>query len=133
MSKLLVFGWLLFLGSLAFAGTVGVLTGRLTGWPPILGRPPSADSVVPGAPSKAAATPSTMLVGNTDGIGVALRRLPGTEDRMKAWPDGTRLVVLGEERRTSGRVWKKVRDPEGNEGWVAAEYLVTPPTTPPAR
>ena len=34
-----------------------------------------------------------------------------------------RLADLGEQRSEAGRVWRRVRTPEGQEGWVAAELL----------
>jgi hypothetical protein len=59
-------------------------------------------------------------------------------DRIVAWPDGTRMESLFQEERADGRLWRRVRDPQGNVGWVPAEYLVavestaSPPTPQPA-
>lgn len=63
-------------------------------------------------------------VGNTGGEGVYLRRTPVMADRVVAWPDGTRLEILGDETWSDGRTWRLVRDPSGNVGWVPTAYLV---------
>ncbi len=74
-------------------------------------------------------TATTLVVGNTGGDGVWLRRSPAMADRLRAWPDGTAMVVVGEDREAEGRVWKNVKDPAGNVGWIPAEYLVRPTAT----
>ena len=82
------------------------------------------------------------LVGNTDGDGVYLRRTPNMDDRIKAWPDRTEMLVIGPDVRSQGRTWKSVQDPEENVGYVPAEYAICPdptiqaessPTHPPAQ
>lgn len=72
----------------------------------------------------ALAEPRTVVVGNTGGIGVYIRRTPRMEDKLVAWPDGTVLEVVGDDAHAEGRLWKKVRDPRGNVGWVPAEFTV---------
>jgi len=71
-----------------------------------------------------------MLVNNVGTDGLSLRRSPGIGQRIKVWPDGTALTDLGESAEQGGKTWKRVRDPEGNEGWVAADFLVS--ANPPA-
>jgi hypothetical protein len=39
------------------------------------------------------------------------------------------MVVIGEDRQVDGTVWKHVRDPDGNVGWVPAEYLAPAPSS----
>ena len=34
------------------------------------------------------------------------------------------MVVVGEDGQAGGGTWKNVRDSDGNEGWLATEYLV---------
>ncbi|MBI4504541.1 MAG: hypothetical protein HY691_03315 [Chloroflexi bacterium] len=70
--------------------------------------------------------PEVLAVGNTGGDGVYLRRTPRLSDRLRAWPDRTPMVVVGEDVEAEGRLWKRVRDPVGNVGWVPAPYLVAP-------
>ena len=74
----------------------------------------------------------TLYVGKTDGDGVFIRRNVNTTDRIKPWPDGTEMVVVGPAVAAGGRVWRNVRDPDGNTGFVPSEYLVeTLPTAVP--
>jgi SH3-like domain-containing protein len=35
------------------------------------------------------------------------------------------VAPLGEETRIDGRLWRRVRAPDGAEGWMAGEYLRT--------
>lgn len=88
---------------------------------------PSATAAVTAAtPSPTTAptpTPREYVIANTGGDGVFIRRTPDQEDRIKAWPDGTRMVVIGDDLERDGILWRTVRDPDGNEGWIPAEYL----------
>jgi hypothetical protein len=70
-------------------------------------------------------------VGNTGGLGVALRRSPRWDDRVAgaAWPDRTVLVVLeeglpGDDGVGGSAPWLRVRDPAGREGYVPARLVV---------
>ena len=66
----------------------------------------------------------TLFVGRTNGEGVYIRRQVDSTDRIRVWPDGTKLVVVGPAVAAGGRVWRSVRDPDGNVGFVPSEYLV---------
>lgn len=66
-------------------------------------------------------------VANTGGDGVALRPSPGSDEAIRAWSDGTVMVIVGSDRQEQGSTWRNVRDPEGNVGWVAAAFLVPAP------
>ena len=88
---------------------------------PVGGRPTETSAPAIG-PTAASAT--VLYVGHTEGIGVFVRRTPSLADKLKAWPDGTPMVVVGADRQQGGQNWKNVRDPDGNVGWVPAEYLV---------
>ena len=71
-------------------------------------------------------------VGNTGGEGVYVRKTPRLEDRIRAYADKTRLIVIGSDVESEGRIWKHVRAPDGAEGYVPVEYTVqdlSPPTT----
>ncbi|MBI3978714.1 MAG: hypothetical protein HY331_11070 [Chloroflexi bacterium] len=81
---------------------------------------PSPTPTQPPTPSPAA---NALSVGNTGGIGVYIRRTPAMADKITAWPDGTRMTVVGTDRQAEGRNWKNVRAPDGTVGWVPAEYL----------
>lgn len=80
--------------------------------PPALAQPPA---------------PANLVVNNVGPDGVSLRRTPGTSGtRIKVWKDGTQMADLGESADQDGKAWRKVRDPDGNVGWTAAEFLADP-------
>ncbi|GEM_PF-7090097 len=64
------------------------------------------------------------LVANTGGIGTYLRRTPKLTDRLRAWPDKTIMLIVGQDTTADDITWKNVRDPAGNVGWVPSPYLV---------
>ncbi len=64
-----------------------------------------------------------VVVANTDARGVFLRRTPRMDDTLTAWPDGTRLLVVGGGAESQGRRWVHVVDPGGQVGWVPEEYV----------
>lgn len=80
--------------------------------------------------------PEWLVVANTGGQGAYIRSNPASDERIKAWLDGTRMQVIGPDQEVEGVSWKRVRDPAGNEGWVPAQYLApapgAPAPTPPA-
>ncbi len=72
-------------------------------------------------------------VGNTGGDGVYLRASTDIDaKKIKAWPDGTPMLVIESDREIDGKLWRTVRDPDGNEGFILTEYLVTYQTPTPA-
>lgn len=90
-----------------------------------------------GAGAAPVTTADVIYVGNTGGVGVFLRRTPQAADRLKAYPDNTRLAVIGPDVGAEGRIWRHVRAPDGVEGYVPAQYTsgqpvptVTPAPTP---
>jgi hypothetical protein len=89
--------------------------------------PGSGQAAVPAALTQPPAPPR-LVVSNVGQDGLSLRRSPGTGDRVKVWPEKTELADLGEAAEHSGKSWRKVRDPDGNVGWVAAEFLADPAT-----
>jgi hypothetical protein len=118
------------------AAVAGLASGR---WNPAatLGqaRPDPAPAVTTTAAPAASPSPAEKApgqsaagvyveVGNTDGEGVYLRRTPSMADRLVAWPDGTRLEVIGPDVENEGRKWKRVRDPSRQEGYVPEQYTV---------
>lgn len=80
---------------------------------------PATSTTVPATPT---ATPSALVVANTGGDGVYVRKT-ANGDKVKAWPDGTALVPVGSDQQVSGKNWRNVKDPDGNVGWVPAEYV----------
>lgn len=80
------------------------------------------------APPTAPPAPSFYVVGGTDGLGLLLRPQPSTDGAALATiPDGTRVERIGEDVAGADRVWRKVRTPSGQEGYVAAEFLTAAP------
>jgi len=63
-----------------------------------------------------------IVVAGTGGTGVYLRRSPRVTDSLTAWPDGTRLDVVGPDAQGDGLIWKQVQDPCGQGGWIPARY-----------
>jgi hypothetical protein len=86
--------------------------------------PPTA-APPPPTPQPAQDAVQIFIVANTVSDGESLRPAPASPNRIKVWKDGTELVSLGDEQTASGRLWKKVRDPDNNVGWVAADFLRT--------
>ena len=43
------------------------------------------------------------------------------------WPGGTLVAWLEGLQTAEGRMWQRVRDPDGHEGWIAQEFLVRLP------
>jgi hypothetical protein len=81
-----------------------------------------------------------LLVVNCPPDGVSLRSSPGTGERIKVWKDGTEVQDFADVRDEAGMKWRRVRDPDGNEGWIAADFLApkgerssTAASAPPAK
>jgi len=76
-------------------------------------------------------TPFAVAVYNTGGAGVFISETAGGGGRkIKAWPERTIFQVIGDDQRLYGQTWRSVRDPDGNEGWVPAQFLVDPASLP---
>jgi hypothetical protein len=102
-------------------------TGGLTASPvavqaPTAVRAPAATAT----PSTASAARSGdwLVVANTDGEGVFLRRTPSMEDRLEVYDEGTRVQAVGPEVESEGRRWRLVKVEDGAVGWIPSQYLV---------
>jgi hypothetical protein len=74
------------------------------------------------------------FVAHTDGEGVYVRRTTESNDKLKAWPEGTRFEVIGDQLAVSGVTWLPVRTPDGVRGFVPAQYTSSaPPTAVPTQ
>lgn len=82
---------------------------------------PAPPTPMPPAPTSSP-TPRPLVITGS-GQGLFLRAEPGQGAIVRAYPDGTRVILLGETRELDGRRWLKVRTPDGEVGWMAAEYL----------
>lgn len=85
---------------------------------------PAQSSPEPGQSATVTVLNELLIVGNTDGEGVFVRRTPSLADRLEPFEDGTRMRVIGPDREAEGRRWKHVRAENGLVGWVPAQYLI---------
>jgi hypothetical protein len=52
-------------------------------------------------------------------------RDPGLQRvKIRAWPDGTKMIVVGGPVAADGYVWTQVIDPRGHVGWIPDRYLI---------
>jgi SH3-like domain-containing protein len=65
---------------------------------------------------------ATLTVSNTGGSGVNFRATPGGAI-IKTFPEGTKMLVVGDNQQADGRSWRNVRSPDGVVGWMAADFL----------
>lgn len=94
---------------------------------------PALSTAPPATPASPTATPSlvavqritrrSVYVANTGGEGVYLRRTPRLEDRMFAFPEGTKLEVTGDTLTVDGLTWVPVVAPGGLSGYVPAQWV----------
>ena len=115
------------------AAPVVLATPVPTAPPPTVIRPP-VESTAPPSPTIAAPTPlvaAQLYVFNTGGQGLTMRQSPGGEP-IGVISDGGALTPTGELEEAAGRRWTKVRDAQGREGWVAAEFLTATAPAPAA-
>ncbi len=93
--------------------------------PPPPPAPAASASAADRAPAPISLPALWVAIVNTGGKGLFLRRTPHWDDKLVAWPEGTKLLIVGPDTDNDGLHWKYVRDPQGNAGWVQADY-VTP-------
>lgn len=82
------------------------------------------------APAQTPATAARRFftVTGTEGEGIRLRNEPATSGtQLAVYPEGERLEQIGPDREGDGRTWLSVRGPDGNEGFVAAEFTTPAP------
>ena len=56
--------------------------------------------------------------------GLYLREAPGGSQELELIADGTELILLDGSETVDDLEWRQVRTPAGNEGWVAADFIV---------
>ncbi len=86
------------------------------------GQPPKSESspVQLSRPQPPAVQYQVVGVGD---VGLLLRPEPSILlDAIKTLPDGALVISLGPDVTGVDRTWRHVRDSEGIEGWLAAEY-----------
>lgn len=113
---------------------------RQAGLPPVGEEQPAVSEPVLGAGSSEGALPTVtaaptappvaqfFVVTGTGAEGLFLRPQPSTEGApLTTLPDGTRLEQIGEDVPGPDRVWRQVRAPNGQEGYVAVDFLTPAP------
>ena len=68
-----------------------------------------------------------MMVAKTDCHGVYMVRTPTPDDKVWAWIEGSRMEVVGPDVQAAGTTWKKVKAPDGREGYIPAQFLADAP------
>jgi len=67
------------------------------------------------------------VIADTSGRGVLVHTSPGGPT-LTAFREGMRVTLLNADpQAANGRDWLRVRDENGIEGWVAAEYVAPAP------
>ena len=89
--------------------------------------PTAAAAPKPTNTPESPAASDKVWVGNTDGEGVYIRKTPVMDDKVRAYPDGTELTVIGDDVDGDGQHWKNVRTPDGVEGYVPSIYTTDMP------
>lgn len=102
------------------ASTTGADTGGAQDDP--FGQFPSTTAEPPTvAPTQPSAA---FVVVNTGGLGLFLRSEPNQNAATLATlPEGLRVEQIGVDVSGAGFVWRNVRTPDGQEGWVAVDFL----------
>lgn len=80
--------------------------------------------ITPAPPPPAAQGGAQFRVFNTGSLGLFLRSEPSTANQpLKTLNDGAIVTIVGADFVGPDRVWKHIRDADGTEGWVAADFL----------
>jgi SH3-like domain-containing protein len=98
--------------------TVVVPSREATATPP----PPTPTPGPTDTPTPAPARSARVV--NTEGQGANMRRAPSVSaQRVKLLVEGTIVELIGTEQRGDGYAWRNVRDVDGSNGYVIADYL----------
>jgi len=94
---------------------------------PVIASPtpgPPRPTQLPTASAPNATGGAKFRVFNTGELGLLLRPDHNTtQPPVKTLPDGSLVTIIGPDFSGPDRVWKHVKDAEGAEGWVAADFL----------
>lgn len=91
---------------------------------PVLPSPTAGPLSPTAAPAPNPGGGAQFRVVNTGPDGLFLRPEHNTDrPPVKTLAEGAVVTIIGQDFSGPDRVWKKVRDAEGSEGWVAADFL----------
>jgi hypothetical protein len=94
--------------------TVPVIGGTVVALPTVT--PAPSPSPTPGS--------QIFIVSNTGTQGLFLRATHTTDGQiLETLPEGTRVEQVGEDFTGPNYVWRNIRAPSGQEGWVAIDWL----------
>ncbi|NJN67742.1 MAG: SH3 domain-containing protein [Chloroflexaceae bacterium] len=72
--------------------------------------------------------PTYFVVANTGGQGLFLRSDHSVNSTvLETLPDGTQVEQVGEDFAGAEYVWRQVRAPDGQVGWVSVDWLAPAP------
>jgi hypothetical protein len=84
----------------------------------------TASAATPPPAAAPAAQGARFRVTGTGAEGLFLRPEPNTaQPPLKTLPEGSVVTIIGEDTVAADRVWKRVRDESGAEGWAASDFL----------
>jgi hypothetical protein len=81
-----------------------------------------ASATIPSSFAQGTAGGTSVTVSGTGGSGLNFRSTPGGSI-IRTFPEGTKVLLVGDSQQAAGRTWRHVRSPEGIVGWMAADYL----------
>ena len=81
-----------------------------------------ASATIPSSFAQGTTGATTLTVSNTGGSGVNFRATPGGAI-IKTFPEGTKMLLVGDSQQADGKTWRNVRSPDGVVGWMAADFL----------
>ncbi|MCC7368078.1 MAG: hypothetical protein IT306_06640 [Chloroflexi bacterium] len=90
-----------------------------------LPQPIAVELELPPAPTRAALRRPSFAVVGVGLQGLVMRSEPGAGEKIRLVDEGTDVRDLGEEREEGGRRWRLVKHPDGPQGWVAADFLLS--------
>jgi hypothetical protein len=93
--------------------------------PPTPRPPPATATSLPAAPPSPTPAARYVRVSNTGGLGVNIRREPGSQGQpVIAVAENTILKLLGPEETVQARTWRLCEhEARGIQGWVPADFL----------
>jgi hypothetical protein len=113
---------------LGFEEPTAVAIGGVGSDAGVLSPLPEATSALPPTAEPAPPVAQAFVVAGTGAEGLFLRPEPNTNGAPLATiPEGSRVEQIGEDFAGPDRVWRNVRAPDGNEGWVAVDFLQPAP------